>query len=43
MLLSIIPVIVFLLSGLALRHWLLVIAAVIFGAAHIYITNKNNK
>ena len=43
MLLSIIPVIVFLLSGLALRHWLLVIAAVIFEAAHIYITNKNNK
>ena len=43
MLLSIIPVIVFLLSGLALRHWLLVISAIIFGAAHIYITNKNNK
>lgn len=43
MLLSIIPVVIFLLSGLTLRHWLLVIAAVIFGAAHIYITAGNDK
>ena len=42
-LLSIIPVIIFLLSGLALRHWLLVIAAVVFGAAHIYVTRESDK
>ena len=42
-LLSIIPAVIFLLSGLTLRHRLLVIAAVVFGAAHIYITNKTNK
>lgn len=40
-LLSIIPVTIFLLSGLALRHWLLVIAAIIFGIAHIYVTSQN--
>lgn len=40
MLLSVIPVLIFLLSGLTLRHWLLVAAAVLFGAAHIYISNK---
>lgn len=42
-LLSIIPVIIFLLSGLALRHWLLVAAAILFGAAHIYVTRESDK
>ncbi len=42
-LLSVIPVVIFLLSGLTLRHWLLVIAAVVFAAAHIYVTNKSGK
>lgn len=40
MLLSAIPVAIFLISGLALRHWLLVTAAVIFGAARIYVAKK---
>lgn len=38
MLLAIIPALVFLLSGLLLRHWLLVIAAVLFGISHSWIT-----
>ncbi len=42
-LLSIIPAVIFLLSGLALRHWLLVVMAVIFAAAHIYITAQSSK
>lgn len=42
-LLSIIPVLIFLISGLSLRHWLLVIMAVIFAGAHIYITRQNSK
>lgn len=43
MALAIIPTAIFLLSGLSLRHWLLAAAAVIFGAAHIHITDINNK
>ena len=43
LLLSVIPVLIFLVSGLALRHWLLVTAAVIFGAAHIYVTKQTDK
>ena len=41
--LAILPSAVFLLSGIVLRHWLLVIAAVIFAVSHIYITNQNAK
>lgn len=39
--LAIIPPIIFLLNGILLRHVLLIIAAVIFGVGHIYVTNKN--
>ena len=42
-LLSVIPIAIFLLSGLTLRHWLLVVMAIIFGAAHIYITKQTAK
>lgn len=42
MALAVIPTCIFLLSGILLRHWLLIISAVIFGAGHIYITAKNN-
>jgi len=38
MMLAIIPTVVFLVSGLLLRHWLLVAAAVLFGIAHCRIT-----
>lgn len=41
--LAIIPTLIFLISGYLLKHWALVICAVIFGVAHIYITYVNNK
>lgn len=43
MVLVVIPVCVFLLSGWMLEYWLLVISAMIFGAAHIYVTKENMK
>ena len=43
LLLSVIPVLIFLISGLTLRHWLLVIMAIVFGAAHIYVTKQTDK
>ena len=39
--LAIIPACLFLLSGITIRHYLLVIFAVIFGLGHIYITWTN--
>ena len=41
MALAIIPVCLFLLSGITLRHYLLIVFAVIFGIGHIYVTYKN--
>lgn len=41
MALAIIPTVLFLISGIALRHILLIIMAVIFGIAHIYVTKAN--
>lgn len=38
--LAVISTCIFLLSGLMLRHWLLVTGAVLFGTGHIYITLK---
>ncbi len=39
--LAVIPTLLFLLSGLTMGHWLLVVFAVVFGVSHIYVTNKN--
>ena len=36
--LAILPTLIFLISGVLLRHWLLVVAAVLFGIGHIYIS-----
>ena len=41
--LAIIPACIFLLSGILLRHWLLVGFAVLFAVGHIYVTEKNAK
>lgn len=41
--LAIIPTALFFICGLLLKHWLLVIFAILFGVGHIYITYKNNK
>ncbi len=42
MALAVIPTCIFLLSGLTLYHWALVVTAVIFGLGHIYVTYQNN-
>ena len=41
--LAIIPSLIFLMSGILLRHWLLVGFAVLFAAGHIYVTTVNAK
>lgn len=38
MALAILPTLVLLVSGFLLRHWLLAIAAVLFGISHVWIT-----
>ena len=40
-LLAVLPTALFLLCGITMRHYLLVLFAVVFGMAHIYVTNKN--
>lgn len=39
--LAVIPACIFLLSGITLRHWLLVGFTLIFAIGHIYVTLKN--
>lgn len=39
--LAVVPTCIFLLSGLMLRHWLLVLSAVVFGVGHVYVTLEN--
>lgn len=39
--LAVLPACIFLLSGLTLRHWLLVGFAALFAVGHIYVTVKN--
>lgn len=41
--LAIVPTCIFLLSGLTLRHWLLVAFAVLFGVGHIYVTTHQSE
>ncbi len=41
--LAVLPTLLFLVSGVLLRHWLLMGAAVLFGTGHIYVTIQNNK
>lgn len=41
--LAVIPSLIFILSGLILRHWLLLAAAVLFAVGHIYVTYQNAK
>ena len=43
MLLAIIPICIFLLSGFTLEHYLLVLFAVIFACGHLYVTVKSKK
>lgn len=39
--LAILPTLIFLVSGITLQHVLLIIAAILFGVGHIYVTWKN--
>ena len=39
--LAVIPTAIFLLCGVTMGHWLLVVFAVVFGVAHVYVTCKN--
>ena len=41
--LAVIPSLIFILSGLFLRHWLLLAAALLFAVGHIYVTYQNAK
>lgn len=41
--LAVVPTIIFLLSGITLQHGWLVIAAILFGIGHIYVTWQNVK
>lgn len=41
MALVVIPTAIFLLSGITLRHYLLVISAIVFGIGHSYVTYQN--
>ncbi len=43
MILALAPTLIFLITGITLRHGLLVATAVVFGVAHGYITYQNNK
>ena len=39
--LAVIPALLFLLSGITMRHYLLIVFAVVFGVSHVYVTSKN--
>ena len=39
--LAIIPTCLFLLSGITMKYYLLVIFGVVFGIGHIYVTSRN--
>ncbi len=41
--LAVLPSCIFLANGILLRHWLLVIFAVLFSIGHIFVTQKNNQ
>ena len=39
--LALIPACLFLLSGITMQHYLLILFSIIFGIGHIYVTNMN--
>ncbi len=41
--LAIIPSAIFIIDGLLLRHWLLMISGILFSIGHIYVTYNNNR
>ena len=41
--LALLPTMIFVISGILLRHWLLMIAGILFGIGHKYVTLQNSK
>ena len=41
--LAAIPTLIFIVSAISVKHWALLVTAVIFGVSHIYVTYINNK
>ncbi len=41
--LAVIPTLIFIVSAISVKHWALLVTAVIFGVSHIYVTYINNK
>lgn len=41
--LAAIPTLIFINSAISVKHWTLLVFALLFGVSHIYITYKNNK
>ena len=41
--LAVIPALIFINSAISVKHWTLLVFALIFGASHVYITYINNK
>lgn len=41
--LAIIPTLIFINCAISVKHWALLVSAIIFGISHIYITYINNK
>ena len=42
-LLALLPAMIFVISGILLRHWLLTIAGILFGIGHIFVTLQNSR
>lgn len=41
--LALLPIVLFLLSGIMLRHYILIAASITFETAHLYVTIENKK
>ena len=41
--LAVLPTMIFVISGILLRHWSLMLAGISFGIGHIYVTLQNTK
>ena len=40
---ALLPIVLFLLSGIMLRHYTLIAASITFGTAHLYVAIENKK
>lgn len=42
-LLALLPTMIFVISGILLRYWLLMIAGILFGIGHVFVTLQNSR